>query len=251
MPSLHDSAHEFAGLRALVTGGTRGIGAGIAARLIAGGAQVVVTGRQPSDEAPDEAQFVAGDLTTPAGTRAVADAALAALGGVDILVNNAGGAEIFREGIAAIPDSAWEESLSLNLLAAVRMTNALLPALKAGNGSSVINISSVSATMTFPFAAPYGAAKAALDYYSRTLAIELGPVGVRVNVLSPGPISTPNADAQRQEFPMTPQDWQQAVPLGTMGTPGDIAEMVALLVSDRGRFITGANIPVDGGMTAR
>lgn len=251
MSNLPNPSTEFAGRRAIVTGGTRGIGAGIAERLLAGGARVVVTGRQRSDDAPRAADFVAGDLTTLEGTRSVADAALAALGGVDILVNNAGAAAIFRDGIAAIPDRAWEESLSLNLLAAVRMTNALLPALRAGNSSSIINISSVSATMTFPFAAPYGAAKAALDYYSRTLAIELGAEGLRVNVLSPGPISTPNADAQRQEFPMSPQDWQQAVPLGTMGTPDDIAEVVALLVSNRGRFITGANIPVDGGMTAR
>ena len=96
----------------------------------------------------------------------------------------------------------------------------------------------------------YRAAKAALDYYSRTLAVELGPSGIRVNVVSPGPISTANANEVRKQFPISGDEWFKFVPLGWVGTTEDIAEVVALLASDRGQFPTGVNYRIDGGMTA-
>jgi NAD(P)-dependent dehydrogenase (short-subunit alcohol dehydrogenase family) len=102
-----------------------------------------------------------------------------------------------------------------------------------------------------PFA-HYGAAKAALNYYSRTLAMELAPCGIRVNVVSPGVIATPGSDEFAKATPGFSSDaWVRNIPLGRIGAPEDIAEAVALLVSDRGKFLTGANYGVDGGMTAR
>ena len=247
-----DFSKELTGRRALVTGGTRGIGAAIAQRLLDAGAKVVVAARTPDKDAPAAATFLAGDVTTGEGVEAIATKALAALGGLDILVNNAGGARAFLEGSWTITDQAWHDSFALNFFAAIRLTDAVLPALRASKAAAVVNISSAAATMPFGPFAHYGAAKAALEYYSRTLAVELAPSGIRVNVVSPGVISTPGSQEFARTTPgFSSDDWVRNIPLGRIGAPGDIAEAVALLVSDRGKFLTGANYRVDGGMTAR
>ena len=247
-----DLSKELVGRRALVTGGTRGIGATIAQRLLDAGAKVVVAARTPNNDAPVAATFVAGDVSTSEGVEAIATRALAALGGLDILVNNAGGAHAFLGGSWTITDQAWHDSVALNLFAAIRLTNAVLPALRASKAAAIVNISSAAAAMPFGPFAHYGAAKAALEYYSRTLAMELAPSGIRVNVLSPGVISTPGSDEFARTTPgFSTDDWVRNIPLGRIGDTEDIAEVVALLASDRGKFLTGANYRVDGGMAAR
>lgn len=251
MSNKLDLSKELIGRRALVTGGTRGIGAAIAQRLLDAGAKVVVAARTRNDDAPAAATFVAGDVTTHEGVEAIATQALAALGGLDILVNNAGGGRAFLEGSWTIPDEEWHDSFALNLFAAIHLTNAVLPALRASKAAAVVNISSAAATMPFGPFAHYGAAKAALEYYSRTLALEVAPA-IRVNVVSPGVIATPGSDEFARTTPGFSTDaWLQLLPLGRIGATEDIAEVVALLVSDRGKFLTGANYRVDGGMTAR
>ncbi|MET0287718.1 MAG: SDR family oxidoreductase [Polyangiales bacterium] len=254
MSSKLDLSRELTGRRALVTGGTRGIGAAIAQRLLDAGARVVVTARSRGD-APAGAIFVAGDVSTAEGVNAVAKEALAALGGLDILVNNAGGGRSFPEGTASITDQEWQSSFALNLFAAVRLTNAVLPALRASKAAAIVNLSSTAATMPFPAFANYCAAKAALDMYSRTLAVELASSGIRVSVVSPGPVKTPGGEATRKELSdalgTDGDTFEQYVPLGRYGTPDDVAEVVALLTSDRGSWLTGGNLRVDGGMTAR
>jgi NAD(P)-dependent dehydrogenase (short-subunit alcohol dehydrogenase family) len=252
MSNKLDLSKEFVGRRALVTGGTRGNGAAIAQRLLDAGAKVVIAARTPNDDAPAAATFVAGDVSTSGGVEAVATQALAALGGLDILVNNAGGGSAFLKGSWTIPDEAWHDSFALNLFAAIRLTNVVLPALRASQAAAVVNISSAAATMPFGPFAHYGAAKAALEYYSRTLAMELAPSGIRVNVVSPGVIATPgSAEFARTTPGFSTEDWTRNIPLGRIGATEDIAEVVALLASDRGKFLTGANYRVDGGMTAR
>jgi NAD(P)-dependent dehydrogenase (short-subunit alcohol dehydrogenase family) len=246
-----DLSKELIGCRALVTGGTRGIGAAIARRLLKAGANVVVAARTRGDDTPAEATFVSGDLTTTDGVEAIATKALTALGGLDILVNNAGGGGAFMAGSWTIPDKDWHDNFALNLFAAIRLTNAVLPALRAAKAAAIVNISSAAASMPFGPFAHYGAAKAALNYYSRTLAVELAPSGIRLNVVSPGLISTPGSDEFSKANPgFSAADWLRNIPLGRIGAAEDIAEAVALLVSDRGKFITGANYGVDGGMTA-
>lgn len=252
MSNKRDFSNELAGRRALVTGGTRGIGAAIAQRLLDAGAKVVIAARTPNDDMPKGATFVAGDASTGEGVEAIATKALAALGGLDILVNNAGGASAFLAGSWTIPDQAWHDSMALNLFAAIRLTNAVLPALRASKAAAVVNLSSAAATMPFGPFAHYGVAKAALNYYSRTLAMELAPSGIRVNVVSPGVIATPGSEEFAKATPgFSADDWLRNIPLGRIGATEDIAEVVALLVSDRGKFLTGANYPADGGMTAR
>jgi NAD(P)-dependent dehydrogenase (short-subunit alcohol dehydrogenase family) len=252
MSNKLDLSKELIGRRALVTGGTRGIGAAIAQRLLDAGANVVVAARTRNDDTPAETTFVSGDVTTSDGVDAIATKALAALGGLDILVNNAGGGRAFLGGSWTIPDEEWHDSFALNVFAAIRLANAVLPALRASKAAAVVNISSAAATMPFGPFAHYGAAKAALEYYSRTLAMELAPSGIRVNVVSPGVISTPGSDEFAKTTPgFSSDDWVRNIPLGRVGAAEDIAEVVALLASDRGTFITGANYRVDGGMTAR
>jgi NAD(P)-dependent dehydrogenase (short-subunit alcohol dehydrogenase family) len=252
MSNKLDLSKELIGRRALVTGGTRGIGAAITQRLLDAGAKVVVAAHTRNDDTPAEATFVSGDVTTNDGVEAIATKALATLGGLDILVNNAGGGSAFLEGSWTIPDKAWHDNLELNLFAAIRLTNAVLPELRASKDAAVVNISSTAATMPFGAFAHYGAAKAALNAYSRTLAVELAPSGIRVNVVSPGVISTPGSAEFAKTTPgFSSDDWLRNIPLGRIGATEDIAEVVALLVSDRGKFLTSVNYRVDGGMTAR
>jgi len=255
MSSKLDFSKELTGRRALVTGGTRGIGAAIAQRLLDAGAKVVVAARSRNEATPAAATFVAGDVRSSEGVKVIAAEALEALGGLDILVNNAGGSRVFPGGSASIPEEEWQDGFALNLFAAIRLTNAVLPALRESKAASVVNISSTAATMPFGPFAHYCAAKAALDAYSRTVAVELAPGGIRVNVVTPGPVVTPSADELRktagEAMGLSPDAWLQYVPLGRLGTTDDVAEVVALLASDRGRWLTGGNYRVDGGMTAR
>ena len=251
MSNKLDFSKELIGRRALVTGGTRGIGAAIAQRLLDAGAKVVVTARSRGEASPAGAAFVAGDVASASGVKAIAAGALDALGGLDILVNNAGGANGFPQGTASIPDEAWQESFALNLFAAVRLTNALLPALRESKAGAIVNISSGAATMAVGAVAHYCAAKAALNMYSRALAIDLAPSRIRVNVASPGPVTTPGSKAFSDAMGAPPDLFAKEIPLGRYGAPEDLAEVVALLVSDRASWMTGGIINVDGGMTAR
>src|ERR1700722_7329338 len=194
-----DLSKEFAGRRALVTGGSRGIGAAIAQRLLDGGAAVVVTARSSSDDTPKGAKFIKGDVSTNEGAKAIASETLKALGGIDIIINNAGAARVHLQGTGSIPDAEWQDALDMNFLSAVRITNALLPALKESNaGGAIVNLSSGGAT---PLPGPlghYGAAKAALTVYSKTVARELAPLKIRVNTVTPGHVLSPGGDAIRK-----------------------------------------------------
>ncbi len=251
MSNKLDVSREFIGRRALVTGGTRGIGAAIAQRLVDAGAKVVVTARSRGESVPAGAAFVAGDVASAAGVHAIAAGTLEALGGLDILVNNAGGASGFPQGVASIPDEDWQSAIALNLFAAIRLTNALLPALRESQAGAIVNISSGAATMSVGAIAHYAAAKAALNSYSRALAIDLAPHKVRVNVVSPGPVTTPGSREFSEALGAPPDLFAKEIPLGRYGAPEDVAEMVALLTSDRGKWMTGGILNVDGGMSAR
>ncbi len=248
---MKDYANEFKGKKALITGGSRGIGAATAHRLINGGAKVVVSARSRHEQTPTGASFIQGDISTLEGATSVAEEALKILGGLDILVNNAGAATPKRPGIEAISDSDWIESLMINFMSAVRVTNPLLNALRESGSGAIVNISAGGLLPFHSFLAHYGASKAALNSYTKSLAKELAPVGIRVNLVTPGAIITPGGDEGRKlltsAMGITAEQLFSRIPQGRAGTAEEMAEMIAFLVSDRASYITGHNHYVAGG----
>jgi NAD(P)-dependent dehydrogenase (short-subunit alcohol dehydrogenase family) len=239
---------ELAGKRALVTGGTRGIGAAIVRQFLGAGAEVLTTARSAATKPPEGAAFVEADVRTRAGAQALATAAREGLGGVDILVHNVGGARPHRSGMA-IPDEEWQDALDLNLLASVRVDALLAPGMRERRSGAIVHVSTAAVVPPAPPFLHYQAAKAALESYSRGLAAELAPAGVRVNTVSPGRTSTPGGEATREyweslDMGSAPTD---TPPLGRDGRPDDIAHAVLFLVSDRASWLTGKVLGVDGG----
>ncbi|NED81511.1 SDR family oxidoreductase [Streptomyces sp. SID11233] len=246
---------EFAGKRALVTGGSRGIGAAVVRRLLDAGAEVLTTARSATATVPDGAAFVAADVRTRAGAEALAATAREMLGGVDILVHNAGGARP-HEGALAIPDEEWQDALDLNYLASVRLDALLVPGMRERRSGRIVHVSSAAVLAPVGPFLHYTAAKAALENYSKGLAVELAPFGIRVNAVSPGRTTTPGGETTREQWAEVsarmggasgPIDAADTTPLGRDGLPEDIADAVLFLLSDRAKWLTASNLIVDGG----
>jgi NAD(P)-dependent dehydrogenase (short-subunit alcohol dehydrogenase family) len=177
---------ELDGRRALVTGGTKGIGEAVAARLREAGATVLTTARMRPGNLADNL-FVAADITTAEGCAMVADAVRERLGGIDIIVHVVGGSSAPAGGFAALDDGEWHRALDLNLFPAVRLDRALLPAMLEQGSGVIIHITSIQGQLPLPEATiAYAAAKAALSNYSKGLSKEVSPKGIRVVRVSPG-----------------------------------------------------------------
>jgi NAD(P)-dependent dehydrogenase (short-subunit alcohol dehydrogenase family) len=248
----------LAGQTAVVTGASRGIGLAIVQALAAEGVRVVAGARNSSPELEklDSVQVVNVDLTDPSGP-----AGLVAAAGerIDILVNNVGGAPARTAGFAGITDEEWLHSLTINLMAAVRTTRAALPAMLAGGHGSIVNIGSVNAELPDPLVIDYSAAKAALAAFAKALSKEVGPKGIRVNTVSPGPVATDLwlgdsgvASTVSEATGMRPED-VAAGAAGTMLTgrfsrPDEVADLVVVLAGARTANVTGADFRIDGGM---
>ncbi len=249
---------EFAGKTVVLTAGTKGAGAAAFRRFVAAGARVVTAARsERPDDMPDHA-FVRADLTSAEGVETFAQAALERLGHVDILIHVLGGSSAPGGGFAALTNEIWANELNLNLLSAVRLDRALLPSMIARGKGAVVHTASIQHRLPLPSTTAYAAAKAALATYSKALSKEVGPKGVRVNVVSPGWIYTSAAEAMvrriaassgtsEDEARQSILDALGGIPLGRPAWPEEVAEMIAFLASDRASAVHGAEFVIDGG----
>jgi NAD(P)-dependent dehydrogenase (short-subunit alcohol dehydrogenase family) len=249
---------EFAGKRVLISGGTKGLGRATVDRFLAGGARVITSARGTL-EPIDSVEFVQADLTTAEGGEMLARVAIERLGGVDIIAHVLGGSTTPGGGFVALTDEYWLSELNLNLLATVRLDRLLIPQMIERGSGVVVHVTSIQSVLPLPDATTaYASAKAALRTYSKSISKELGPNGVRVNVVSPGWIMTEGTDVFLKRIQAanggTVEDARQLVLAGLGGIaigrgaePSEVAEAIAFLASDRASSIHGSELVVDGG----
>lgn len=245
------------GKRALVTGASTGIGRATALGLAAEGVRLAITARNEAKLAAlaDEIAatgaprptVVAADITVADGVTGIVDGTVRALGGVDILINNAGGSRPRDAGSAGLADDAWwEESFALNFTAARRVTEALLPQMRQSGWGRIVTL---TGAMTQPNVNAAGPAKAALWSWSRSLSAQLAPDEITVNCIAPGRIRTPQiVDRLFPTEEARSAEIAQRIPMGRFGEPEELAALVVFLCSQLAGYVTGTQIPVDGGM---
>jgi NAD(P)-dependent dehydrogenase (short-subunit alcohol dehydrogenase family) len=236
---------DLSGRAVLVTGGTKGLGHGLATAFRAAGAGVVVCARNaPPDPLPDGVTFVTADLRDAAQAAATVDAALDRLGRLDVVVNNAGGSP--EAAAATVSPRFVEKVVALNLLAPFYVAQRANTVMQAQEGGGVIlNIGSLSGHRPSPGSAAYGAAKAGLANLTRTLAMEWAPT-VRVNAVTVGYLETADS-LDHYGGPAGAAAVGAAMPMRRMVQPGDVAAVCLFLASPAAAFITGADVAVDGG----
>lgn len=249
---------ELQGLRALVTGGTKGIGDAVVSRLRESGARVMTTARSRPAHLVDEA-FVVADVSTAEGCLKVAEAVNQGLGGLDIIVHVVGGSSAPAGGFAVLDDQQWQHALDQNLFAAVRLDRALLPGMLTQGSGVIVHVTSIQGRLPLPESTTaYAAAKAALSTYSKSLSKEVSPKGVRVVRVAPGWVETDAAVRLVQEIARQSGTDEEGgrqiimnslggIPLGRPARPVEVADLIAFLVSPRAASITGAEYVIDGG----
>jgi NAD(P)-dependent dehydrogenase (short-subunit alcohol dehydrogenase family) len=250
---------ELEGKRALVTGGTKGVGEAVVAALREAGATVLTTARSKPEEIARSDQFITADVSTAEGCAAVAHAVRDRFDGVDIIVHVVGGSSAPAGGFAVLDDGEWHKALDQNLFAAVRLDRALLPLMLEQGSGIIVHVTSIQDRMPLHEATiAYAAAKAALSNYSKALSKEVNPKGVRVVRVSPGWVETDGAvglvkEVARQNATdyeggrKIVMDSLGGIPIGRPAKPREVADLVAFLASPRAASITGTEYVIDGG----
>ncbi|MGW3102415.1 SDR family NAD(P)-dependent oxidoreductase [Streptomyces sp. NPDC001100] len=260
-----DADAGLAGRTVVVTGAGRGIGLAVVEAFLAAGSRVVAGSRERTDaldrhvKQGAELTVVELDLAAPDGPAALVTEAVALHGGVDVLVNNVGAVRPRVDGFLGVTDEDWEWTFTVNFMAAVRATRAALPHLLATGAGRIVTVSSVNARLPDPLVIDYGAAKAALTNFCKALSKEVGPRGVRVNTIGPGPVETAlwqGADGVAatvgQSRGVDPGEVARGAAdqsvTGRFTRPSEVADLVLYLAGPRAANITGADFVIDGGL---
>lgn len=248
---------DLSGRAALVTGAAGGIGAGVARRLAAAGAAIAAHYRSSAAGAEAVADgiratgrrvaVVAADLTVAREVERLVHDVVTELGRLDIVVNNAGIYPLSP--LTEMTEAEWDGVLDANLKSVFLVTQAVARVMiEGGEGGSIINIASVEGSVPAPMHSHYTSAKAGVLMHTRAAALELGPHGIRVNAVSPGLVWRPGLD---EDWPEGVARWEKAAPLGRLGRPEDVADACLFLAAPASRWISGVDLPVDGGVLAR
>lgn len=250
---------QLKGLRALVTGGTKGLGAALVKSLQEAGVQVMTTARAAPKTPLEGVIYVQADSTTAEGVAQVAREVTERWGSVDILINSLGGSNAPPGGFAALSDSVWFDELNLNFMSAVRLDRALLPAMLAKGAGVVLHVTSIQHVLPlWESPTAYAAAKGALSTYSKSLSKEVTPQGVRVLRVSPGWIETEasvvfaermaaQAGTDYEGGKKMVMDWLGGIPVGRPAKPQEVADLITFLVSPRAASVSGSEHVIDGG----
>ena len=247
---------DFRGKRVLVTGAGSGLGGGIALRFAEAGASVAVHYRKSEtgasrlvaeiEKLKRKAVAIQADVSRARDVAKLVEKTVAALGGLDVLVNNAGTYPVSP--LVEMREEEWDSVIADNLTSVHLCTQAAARHMMKNGGGAIINIASIEAEKPAPGHSHYNAAKAGVVMYTRTAAQELGQHGIRVNAVSPGLIWREGIE---QAWPEGVEAYLRAVPLGRLGQPDDVADACLFLASPAARWITGANLVVDGGVMTR
>lgn len=246
------TAKRLEGKRALVTGGSRGIGRAIVEAFVAEGARVLTCGRSSAlPDLPPGVAWHSADLSDRQHAEELVAVTQAQLGRVDILVNNAG--VQIEKTVVESSDEDWERLMGVNAKAVFQLCRRAIPVMAAQGGGAIVNIGSISASHADPKMALYNASKAFVQGLTRSIAVDHGPEGIRCNAIAPGWIMTEMADSAfdlARDPAAARADAVARHPVGRLGTPADIAQAAVWLASAEAAFVNGQTITVDGGLIA-
>jgi 3-oxoacyl-[acyl-carrier protein] reductase len=251
---------DFSGKAVLVTGGGAGIGRTTAEAFGAAGAKVAVVEVDPAraddvraalDKAGVDSFVQVGDVTEAACVGELADAIATRFGGLDVLVNNVGDFLMLAKPLEALSDAEIARLYAVNLGQVFSVTKAMMPLLRRnGPGGSIVSVSSIEGFRAIPNCAVYAACKAGLTGFTKSLALELGPSGIRVNLIAPETTDTPQVPVSMMIAPEHREHIKRWTPLGRFGTPEDMANGILFLASPLAGWITGTSLHIDGGSLA-